>query len=370
MRSTVAALALAPLLLLTPHAAAEPRFPADIVRALNQAVDGQVRVQNLPGVAVAIRVPGRGAYVVARGKANLATGRPRAISDPFRMASITKSFVATAVLQLVDQGRIRKSDKLARWYPGFPNAERITVEDLLRMRSGIADSFDEAFFRFYFDHPFVDLTNESMVRRSARRGDRFVPPDQRTVYTNVNYSILARIVEKVAGRSIGEQIRRTILLPLGMEHTSYPTGNYLPPPLHGYSLLPELGAFRDITRLNPGPAGGAGAMISTVGDLSVYVRALCKGGLLKPATQAARLSSARLQGLSGFIGYGEGIIRFGRFCGHNGTIFGFSSEAFYLPELDATIVINVNRLDEDDASKSSELFLILTKILFPDLVDW
>jgi CubicO group peptidase (beta-lactamase class C family) len=77
----------------------------------------------------------RGAYVVARGKANLATGRPRAVGDPFRIAGITKSFVATAVLQLVDVGRLRKSDKLAPWYPGFPNADRITVEDLLRMRS-------------------------------------------------------------------------------------------------------------------------------------------------------------------------------------------------------------------------------------------
>ena len=68
--------------------------------------------------------------------------------------------------------------------------------------------------------------------------------------------------------------------------------------------------------------------------------------------------------------YGEALIRFGRFCGHNGTIFGYSSELWYLPEKDAVIVINVNRLDLDDQSKSLDIFFYVTNILFPDLVDW
>jgi D-alanyl-D-alanine carboxypeptidase len=60
----------------------------------------------------------------------------------------------------------------------------------------------------------------------------------------------------------------------------------------------------------------------------------------------------------------------GEFCGHNGTIFGFSSEMFYLPEEDAVIVVNVNRLDADDESKSTDLFLAVAKILYPEYVDW
>ncbi len=72
----------------------------------------------------------------------------------------------------------------------------------------------------------------------------------------------------------------------------------------------------------------------------------------------------------GFIQYGEGILRMGEFCGHNGTIFGFSSEMFYLPEKDVVILVNVNRLDVDDQSKSTDLFLAVSKIFFPEYVDW
>jgi CubicO group peptidase (beta-lactamase class C family) len=94
-------------------AAANERFPAGTVKALDRAVDEQMREQNLPGVVVAIRVPGQGSYVVARRNANLRTGRPRQVDDPFRITSITKTFVATAVLQLVDASKLKKADKLA-----------------------------------------------------------------------------------------------------------------------------------------------------------------------------------------------------------------------------------------------------------------
>jgi D-alanyl-D-alanine carboxypeptidase len=338
------------------------------VRALDRVVDAQWREQNLPSVVVSIRIPGRGSYVAARGDANLRSGLARRLGQPFRIASITKTFVGTAVLQLVDQGRLSKSDKLVKWYPRFPNADRITIDHLLSMRSGISDPFDAEFLRFYFENRLVDLDAEAMIRRAARRADRFIAPGRRTIYTNVNYLILERIVEKVTGRRLGEQIEWTILRPLGLRRTLYPRGTGLPGPLHGYTL--EDGRFVDMTRLNPAPAGGAGAMISTVEDLETYVRALCNGRLLEPATQRARLRFTPIVGQPDIVGYGEAIERLGRFCGHNGTIFGFSSEMYYLPERDATIVINVNRLDVDDASKSTELFLLLTRILFPRLVDW
>ena len=94
------------------------------------------------------------------------------------------------------------------------------------------------------------------------------------------------------------------------------------------------------------------------------------GGFLKPATQRARLMTNQFADDPPIVRYGEGIAQLGRFCGHNGTIFGFSSEMWYLPERDAVIVVNVNRLDKDDHSQSSELFLKIAKALFPDLVDW
>ena len=155
-----------------------------------------------------------------------------------------------------------------------------------------------------------------------------------------------------------------------MTHTLYPSGPLLDSPLHGYSFEPATQRFADRTLLNPAPAGGAGARVSTLEDLHLYAAKLCGGGLLKPDTQSRRLVTTAFEGGPALVGYGEAIIRIGRFCGHNGTIFGFSSEMWYLPEREAVVVISVNRLDADDHSRSFEFFARLTKILFPELVNW
>ena len=159
-------------------------FSADTVQKLDSTIATEMQTQNLPGVVVGVWAPGEGTYVVARGTANLATGRPRQMNDPFRIASISKTFIGTAILQLVDEGKLATSDKLAKWYPAFPNADRITIGDLLRMRSGIADSADQAFLEFYYDNPLTTLTAEDMINRSAARVAEFVPPDTVTKYAN------------------------------------------------------------------------------------------------------------------------------------------------------------------------------------------
>lgn len=347
-----------------------PVLPAETVARLDAAVAERMAADGLPGALVWVSIPGEGDYVVARGVANRATGAARRVDEPFRIASITKTFIGTAVLQLADQGRLSVTDRLSKWYPDFPQADLVTIDDLLRMRSGIADSADAAFLAEYYADPLLPLTPDDMIRRAAVRQSQFTAPGRTSVYTNVNFMLLERIVAKVAGREIDAQLRAAVFEPLGMTSTYYATDSTLPGGLRGYSVDAASGAFADRTVLNPTPAGGAGAMVSTAADLAIYARALCTGRLLAPQTQQARLRTDPLAGAPDFIRYGQGIIRFGRFCGHNGTIFGFSSELWYLPEKDAVIVIDVNRLDLDDASKSVNLFAQVTKILFPDLVSW
>ena len=316
-------------------------------------------------------VPNEGEYVTAQGTANLDTGREREPDDPFRIASITKTFTATAILQLVDKGRLSKSDKLSTWYPDFPNADKITVDDLLRMRSGIVDPFeDKDFLQYYYDNPEANITAEDSIEASAAKADEFEPPDQKTDYNNLNFILLQEIVRKVSGNDLGVQVAQNIFEPLGMENSLYPANDQLPGELRGYALDPETEQFEDKTILNPAVPGGAGAIISDLSDLRTYARALCAGDLLQPDAQQVRLEAEQMDDEPDFIQYGEGVVLLGKFCGHNGTIFGFSSEMFYLPEEDAIIVVNVNRLDADDESKSTDLFLAISKTLFPEHVDW
>jgi D-alanyl-D-alanine carboxypeptidase len=345
-------------------------FSKKVVHKLDIEIAKQMQEMKLPGIAVVISVPGEGEYIFVKGKANLETGRARNINDQFRIGSITKTFTATALLQLIDQGKLSKSDTLSKWYPDFPNAEKITIYDLLSMRSGIFDSADEQLLTDYYNNPLIDLSAKDMITLAAGKADHFEPPGQKSIYTNVNYSLLEEIVRKVSGKNLGDQIFEIILKPLGMTSTLYPVSSELPGNLHGYSWNPQKGRFEDKTILNPALAGGAGAMISTMSDLKLYAKALCVGSLLKSETQKSRLETKHLEGTPEFVAYGEGITRIGSFYGHNGTIFGFSSEMWYLPEKDAVILISVNRLDEDDKSKASNLFFALTKEVFPEYVNW
>jgi D-alanyl-D-alanine carboxypeptidase len=342
-------------------------LPVEKVGKLDSLIETAMKENNLPSVAVGVWIPDEGEYVKTFGTANLKTKREREISDPFRIASISKTFTATAILQLVDQGGLRTSDPIAKWFPDFPHANVITVKDLLMMRSGVPEFADETVLGAYYERPLAPFTAQDAIRIATSKSDQFTPADQKTVYINTNYVLLEQIVQKVSGQDMDTFLAEHVFIPLGMTKTFYATDPGLPSLLHGYSWDEDTGAFRDLTELNPNLPGGAGAVVSTLGDLHTYVRALCTGTLLKPETQRERLA-----GMTGaeFIKYGEGILLFGQFCGHNGTIFGFSSEAFYLPPKDAVIVINVNRLDRDDQSQSHELFLRLTKELFPEEVNW
>ena len=103
-----------------------------------------------------------GEYSSSKGIANLQTNLPRDINQPFRIASITKTFLATAILILVDQQLINKNDKLSKWYPDFPNAELITVDDLMKMRSGIYDYVAEIIYQYY-SNPTMNMNEEQMI---------------------------------------------------------------------------------------------------------------------------------------------------------------------------------------------------------------
>jgi D-alanyl-D-alanine carboxypeptidase len=334
-------------------------FSVETVRRLDGAIDKQIREDDLPGVVVGVWVPGEGRYMDAKGKANLKTGEKRDLDDQFRIGSITKTFVATAVLQLIEEGKLSKSDKLSKWYPHFPNAEKITVEDLLRMQSGIVDPL--------WEDVIGDFTSpQETIEASANLSGAFLPPGQRTEYTNVNYVILGEIVSKVSSNNTGDRIEESILKPLGMKNTFYPTDSDLPGDLHGYTYDFSTGGFKDVTVFDPAAEGGTGAMISDVSDLRTWAKAVCTGTLLKPETQKARLQTKPLSGESGPVRYGEGIMRVGKFYGHPGLQPGFSSAMWYLPQKEATIIINVNREDEFDPPPSDALARAIVKILFPE----
>ena len=109
-------------------------------------------------------------------------------------------------------------------------------------------------------------------------------------------------------------------------------------------------------------------MISDISDLKTWAKAVCSGKLLKAETHRERLRTQPIDGWSPYMEYGEGIMKMGAFCGHGGDLFGFNSAMWYLPQRDATIVINVNRTNPGGEPLADTLAWDIAEILFPKYV--
>jgi D-alanyl-D-alanine carboxypeptidase len=341
-------------------------FSADATRELDARIECIMKENNLPSVEVEVRVPNRGHYSFARGTADIAADLSRKRNEQFRIASITKPFAATAILVLVDRDQISKTDTISRWYPDFPNANLITIDDLLRMRSGIpAPNDDEVLARVYDDPLAPAPSFEEELSSYEDLRSKFKEPNTIGVYTDFNYDILAAVVQQVTGKDIGALITYNVIRPLRLSHTLYPMDTDVPGKLHGYGWNPSTERFDDKTLFNPPLAGAAGAVISNAEDLHTFVRALCTGKLLAPTTFGEQMKGERLEGTNTF--YGEGVAIGSGVCGHSGTINGYSSDMYYFSDLDASLVINVNRLDRDNKSQSFQILDIVSKVMKSEL---
>jgi len=238
-----------------------PTFDAETVRALTAIVEDGRRAAEIPGTVVGIWVPGQGCYVRGFGTGNLDTNAPIGVDDHFRIASITKTFTATAILQLIDQGRLTLDVRLSQFVEGITYSDRITVEALLNMTAGVYSyTDDQTFLRDYEQNPLLPFTPQDAIDIIQRHDPAFEPGTQAR-YSDSNYILLGLIVERVTGRPLGQVIQTQILDLLQMTRTSFPTTPDMPAPFaHGYYPNPG-GPPRDVTESNPTVAWAAGAMI-------------------------------------------------------------------------------------------------------------
>ncbi|POX38377.1 peptidase [Streptomyces sp. Ru73] len=329
-------------------------------RGTRAAMDAQV-AKGVPGVIGRVTEDGK-VWKASSGVGNTGTGQPRGADDAFRVGSITKTFVATVLLQLEAEHRLSLDDTVEHWLPGVVrghghDGRRVTLRQLLNHTSGIRDVFEAEEFRDkvtgpgFLKHRYDTWTPRQLVRLAMKGAPAFEPGTSWS-YSNTNYVLAGMVIEKATGKPYGKEVERRVLKPLGLRHTVVPGTDPRMPGPHGiaYSKLlaekpgPEV---YDATELNPSLASSAGEMISTAGDLNRFYRALLRGELFPHRQLKEMLTTVPAGEVGPGIRYGLGLMTQKLSCGvrlygHGGGIHGSSSEAVSTRDGRHTAAFNLN----------------------------
>jgi D-alanyl-D-alanine carboxypeptidase len=383
-RPTLAAtlsLALA-LALAAPVAAADGQLPTEPMSAEDQAaIDAGIATimeehPEVPAVYVGYWSPERGSYEQAYGLADVAGERAAGLDDHFRIGSVSKTFGAAIILQLVDEGLLALDDTVADADPAlaeqFPEIAAISIRDLLGMTSGIPDYMNvpDATVAGVVEATDTQWDPQQLIGFGVERG---LAPVGTGGYSTTNYIILQEIAETLTGQTIQELVTERLTDPLGMPGTALPYNEdtTLPEPLsRGYfssACVEELEgdgaapvpADTDTTDWNASYGQIGGGMHSTVADLGTWAASMSGSSLLSDELAAERLEMHDA-GLLVFT-YGLGIMQAGNQLGHEGEAIGWEGWAGHNPDTGETSVVFTNT-----CSDSGALFKALA-LLDPEL---
>ncbi|NIY67912.1 serine hydrolase domain-containing protein [Streptomyces malaysiensis] len=310
-----------------------------------------------PGVIGLIRNGDSTEYVHA-GVGNISTKTDADPKAKFRIASNTKTFTATVLLQLEGEGKLSLDDSVAKWLPDAVNANgydgsKITIRELLNHTSSLPDyAADAQLSGAYYNNTDPDKAwaPQQLVNIALRQHAPQSAPGEKFGYANTNYVLAGMVIKAVTGNEPGDEIQKRIIEPLNLNDTKFATdssisGNHL----HGYSYSFLFG-MRDVTASNVQIFSTAGAIVSTLDDMATFQRALMTGKLLAPE-QLKELKTTVPESSDGSkdITAGLGIGRVKLSCGkvawgHTGAVLGYYSE-WLISEDGKTEVIHANTED-------------------------
>jgi D-alanyl-D-alanine carboxypeptidase len=340
---------------------AQTSAPLATADRLDAAIGQVMTDKSIPGAIVGIWGPD-GVYVRPFGVADTASHAPMQTDFYVRIGSLTKTFTVTALLQLVDQGKLRLDDPIAKYVPGVPSGDVITLRLLAQMQSGLVTydgvaAFDDAFTA----DPQRSFTPAQLLSYALDKPLQF-PPGTRFDYCNTNTVLLGLVVEKLSGQSLADYVSEHILVPLKLTHTSTPTASAFPDPHpQGYTVVD--GTERVITAWDPSWAWSNGNMISTLDDMRIWAHALSSAELLSEEMRHERFSSALPMSEEKTAFYGLGAFDAAGWIGHSGSMPGFQTVVAGLPEAQTTLAFFTNTDVPHDTSTA--LARAITEIISP-----
>lgn len=321
-----------------------PAFALDSAR-LAFALDSTRDAMAIPGASAALIFPDGRTWAGTSGVAfDTVSVTPATV---FQIGSITKTFTAALTVQLAGEGILSLDDTLARWLPQVPNADRITLRQILNHTSGMGDVWD--------DPGFVPRLIAAPARRwtagdlLALMPDPTLAPGEGWSYSSSAYVALGHVLEAVSATPVADLLRTRLFVPLSLSRTFYAaTDSATDPRAHAFLDVNNDGTAEDFTRMLPATAfltaaGPSGAVVATPGDTARWLRALCTGGVV--SHEGWREMTAWVERPDGNH-HGLGVLRVeldgAVLYGHRGNSAGFSAAAWHAPEAGVTVAVLTN----------------------------
>lgn len=338
MRATVVAIVAVLTLGVGTAPAAKPKHVnlSSIARQLVQS--------GAPGAIVYVRTP-TGTRAGVAGYADYAAHVSMRAPDRYRVASVTKAFVAVVILQLEAEGKLHIDDPVEKYLPHVvPNGNAITLRELMNHTSGLFNYTDDGAFT---NDPITGFsrtwTPAELLAVAFAHPANFAPGTNWS-YSNTNYVVLGLVVEAVTGEPLGQVLQERIFTPLGLTSTSFPlTIDLAPDFVHGYVELPGSPLIDVSPGLNPSWGWAAGAIVSNARDVAAFYRGLMTGKLLAAAQLDEMESPTATSGT-----YGLGIANASLACGHafthDGDFLGWRNIVYSTANggRQAVVMVNVN----------------------------
>lgn len=326
----------------------------DLPAQLDRVASGYAQHRHFMGT-VLVAKDGKVLLEKAYGKANVEWDLPNAVDGRFRLGSITKQFTATAILQLVAQGKLDLQDGVCKFLDPCPDAWKdINIHHLLNHTSGIPSYTGLPEFRLPRLRR-LPLTPVEIAMLSRDKPLEF-KPGEKMQYNNTGYVLLGHIIEKASGQKYDEYLKQHIFDPLDMKATGYDdTARIIEKRVSGYNRGPN--GFRNAEFLDMSLPHAAGSLYSTVGDLYKWDRALYSDRILSPEMKTKMFTP----GLNNYAyGWGVNKSKDRLAIGHGGGIFGFSTHILRFPEQDAVVIV----LSNVENVSASQITNALTSTLF------
>lgn len=335
--------------------------------------------KGLPGIALLVR-NSDGLWAGGSGYADIEKQIKMKACHISKIASVTKLFVGTLIMQLVEEGKINLDDPISKWIDkdlikDVENADKVSIRQICNHTSGIYDVItDSGFYLEILNNQSKFWTPKDLLKYVDGKKAYFEPGAD-VKYSNTNLILLTMVIEKITGRKHGDLLREKIFNPLGLKDTYYYWHENLPNFIaQGYYDLYNNGTIINMSNYNTGSGNGYGGIYSTIYDMQIFIEKLFK--------EKTILNQESLNTMLTFTPVEEGYDRsFGITVvrdfmnrdssewafGHRGRDLAYTADLFYFPRKDVTMSYNVN-YGTNGSSSLKQVFMDFRKELVDELM--